>query len=136
MKVRTLTSDEKFLLAQCYSDALVFKSTISLLLDRTEMKGPKQLVSCGLYRERQVEEDGHVFTICEEQVMMCGVGLFNWWAKAMWVPCKPRKSSYSRIDRELLEKVREERRVHSAGERPARKLRLEGQGLGVLSQGQ
>ena len=136
MKVRALTPDEKFLLSLCYSDAQVIKSTISLWLGRTEMKGPKQLVASGLYRERQLDLDGHLFTVCEEQVMMCGVGIFNWWATTLWVSCKQRKSSFSRVDRDLLEKVREERRVHAAGERPARKLRLEGQGLGVLSQGQ
>lgn len=137
MKVRALTSDEKFLLSLCYSDALVLKARISLMLGLTEMKGPKQLVASGLYRERQVlDSEENLFTICEEQVMLCGVGLFNWWATTLWVPCKQRKPSYSRVDRDLLEKVREERRVHAAGERPARKLRLEGQGLGVRSQGQ
>lgn len=136
MKVRALTSDEKFLLSLCYSDIQVIKSTISLMLGWTEMKGSKQLVASGLYREREFDLDGHLFTVCEEQVMICGEGLFNWWAKTMWVPCKQRNHSYSRVDKELLEKVREERRVHTAGERPAGKLCLEGQGLGVLSQGQ
>lgn len=118
MKVRALTSDEKFLLSLCYSDAQVIKATISLMLGRTLAKGPKQLVSCGLYRERQEEKDGFLFTVCEEQVMICGVGLFNWWAQVLWVPAQKRKP-YSKFDRQLMEKVREERRVSAASARPA-----------------
>ena len=116
--MKALTSDAKFLLSLCYSDALVIKSAISLMMGWTEMKGPKQLVACGLYRERQVEEDGHLFTICEEQVMICGVGLFNWWAQVLWVPAQKRKP-YSKFDRQLMEKVHEERRVSAASARPA-----------------
>lgn len=117
--MKALTSDAKFLLSLCRSDALVIKSAISLMMGWTEMKGPKQLVACGLYRERQVEEDGHLFTICEEQVMICGAGAFNWWAQVLWVPAQKRNPRYSKLDRQLVEKVREERSVHTAGARPA-----------------
>lgn len=118
--MKALTSDAKFLLSLCPSDALVIKSAISLMMGWTEMKGPKQLVASGLYRERQVlDSEENLFTICEEQVMICGVGLFNWWATTLWVPCTPRRHSYHKINKKLLEKVREERNVHAAGARPA-----------------
>ena len=117
--MKALTSDAKFLLSLCNSDALVIKSAISLMMGWTEMMGPKQLVACGLYRERRVGEDGHLFTICEEQVMICGAGAFNWWAQVLWVPAQKRNSRYSKLDRQLMEKVREERCVSAASARLA-----------------
>lgn len=138
--MRWITSEEKLILGTCFSEGLILKAALCLIFDRDGGpvdRYPRQLVGTGLYRERQVmDAEENLFTICEEQVMICGVGILNWWAKTVWAPCKPRSHSYSRVDRELLEKIREERGVHSAGERPAGKLCLEGRGLGVLPQGQ
>lgn len=120
MIVRALTSNEKFLLSLCPSSAQVLKSRISLWLGRTKIKGSKQLVASGLYREREIKLYDHTSTIvCEEQVLICGVGLFNWWATTLWVPCKHRELSYSRVDQNLLEKIREKRRLQVASQRPA-----------------
>ena len=128
--MRWLTKEERLILGTCFSDSLILKSAICLMLGRdggVVEQYPRQLVGTGLYRERKVmakdEYDLPVeVEIAEEQVMLCGLGILNWWAKVTWVPCQKR-GPVSRIDHELLEKVRH---VHAKVEGTAGEPRTQG----------
>ena len=128
--MRWLTKEERLILGTCFSDSLILKSAICLMLGRdggVVEQYPRQLVGTGLYRERKVmakdEYDLPVeVEIAEEQVMLCGLGILNWWTRIVWVPCQ-RRGPVRRIDHELLEKVRH---VHAKVEGTAGESRTQG----------
>ena len=110
--MRWLTKEERLILGTCFSDSLILKSAICLMLGRdggAVEQYPRQLVGTGLYRERKVmakdEYDLPVeVEIAEEQVMLCGLGILNWWAKIIWLPCQ-RRSSVRILNRKLYSEV-------------------------------
>jgi hypothetical protein len=121
--MRWLTKEEHLILDTCPSDSLRLKSAICLMLGidgGIVEQYPRQLVGTGLYRERKImvkdEYDlPEEVVIAEEQMMLCGLGVLNWWAKIVWVPCQKRGPVYH-INTELMRRVRH---VHAHAERTA-----------------
>jgi hypothetical protein len=111
--MRWLTKEERLILGTCSRGSLILKSAICLMLGRDGgIVEPysRQLVGTGFYRERKVTVKDEYdlpkeVVIAEEQVMICGWGIFNWWTKIVWIPCQKRGSVHL-IDTELIERIR------------------------------
>lgn len=110
--MRWLTKEERLLLSTCLSSRLLVKSALCLMLNLDGVpvqKFPRQLVATGFYREREarvLDELGlpATKTVYEEQMLICGLGMFNWWSRIEWVPCRKR-DKVSQVDRAHLDKV-------------------------------